>query len=266
MSSSIKSSLSFRLRRLFSRCRARFYTASALISARLGRGDLCSLGRIFGTDKCTSHNYTPVYHAMFQRLRSERIKLLEIGIGGDEDAARGGHSLRMWKRYFPRGRIFGIDLYDKSAFKEPRIHIERVDQSSPAELEAFARTYGPFDIVIDDGSHICDHVVTSFKSLYPFVSENGFYVVEDTQTSYWPAYGGSSENLDASSSSLPFFKRLTDFVNHQEIICPSTEIIELGCQIVSLSFFHNLVFVRKGRNDEPGMDARNHAPPPQRRS
>jgi hypothetical protein len=40
--------------------------------------------------------------------------LFEIGIGGYDNENKGGNSLRMWKNFFPFGKIFAIDIYNKS--------------------------------------------------------------------------------------------------------------------------------------------------------
>ena len=74
------------------------------------------------------HGYLKHYRAPFQPWRNKRIKLLEIGIGGHE-TKQGGYSLRMWKDYFPKGEIYGLDLYDKSHLQQPRITILQGDQN-----------------------------------------------------------------------------------------------------------------------------------------
>ena len=50
---------------------------------------------------------------------------------------------------------------------------------------------GPPDVIIDDGSHIGEHVCTTFEALFPSMAAGGVYVIEDLHTSYWPSYGGA---------------------------------------------------------------------------
>ena len=88
----------------------------------------------------------------------------------------------MWKVYFPKAQIFGIDIHDKSALEENRIRIFHGSQSDPTFLEQVIATIGTIDIVIDDGSHINEDVIFSFNSLFPSLSKTGIYVIEDTQT------------------------------------------------------------------------------------
>jgi hypothetical protein len=75
--------------------------------------DLTKLAIEYRTDKWGGHFYTPHYHAHLMHLRESPINLLEIGIGGYDDPAKGGESLRMWQDYFPNGKIYGIDIANK---------------------------------------------------------------------------------------------------------------------------------------------------------
>ena len=36
-----------------------------------------------------------------------------------------------------------------------------------------------FDLIIDDGSHVVEHMILSYKTLSKYVSDNGFYIIED---------------------------------------------------------------------------------------
>ena len=124
-----------------------------------------------GTDKI-GHGYIEYYRRYFGDLRFRKIKLLEIGIGGNGHT-QGGASLRMWKDYFPRGQVFGIDIQDKRQLDQPRIKTFRGSQDDPAFLSEIADSHGPFDIVIDDGSHESKHVITSFNALFPPCNREG---------------------------------------------------------------------------------------------
>jgi len=153
----------------------------------------------------------------------------------------------MWKAYFRRSRIVGIDLYDKSHLSESRIDIRQCDQTNAEALLRLVEEYGGFDIVIDDGSHLNDDVVNTFKILFPTLRPNGIYAVEDTQTAYWRTWGGGIEN---PHSSISFFKRLVDGLNHSEYPIANYTPNYFDRHIVEIAFFHNLVLIRKGQNDE----------------
>jgi hypothetical protein len=201
------------------------------------------------TDKWGRHWYALRYEAHFAARRHDPLTLLEIGVGGYEDPARGGESLRMWRDYFPQARIFGLDVHDKRAQQDERIRIFQGSQDDRAFLERVVEQTGPLDIVIDDGSHRVPHVTASFEALFPHLREGGIYVVEDTQTSYWPTYGGSLD-LDAPHTSMALFKRLADGLNHAELIRPGWTPGFFDLNVESVHFYHNMVFVYRGRNDD----------------
>lgn len=134
-------------------------------------------------------HYFPIYEKHLMEWRNKSITILEIGV------SKGG-SLQMWKRFFgPLATIVGIDIDPNcKAFEEDGIHVRIGDQSDPAFLEALITEFGSFDIVLDDGSHQMAHINKTFEFLYPKVSKNGIYIVEDLHTAYWQEYGGGKDN------------------------------------------------------------------------
>lgn len=95
------------------------------------------------------------------------------GIGGYDDPRAGGASLRMWRAYFPKSRIYGIDIHDKSGHDEKRIRTFRGDQTDRGFLEGVVREIGRPNIIIDDGSHLNAHVVATFEILFPLLADDG---------------------------------------------------------------------------------------------
>lgn len=211
---------------------------------------LTSIAKKYGTDKAGSHFYTTHYETHFNKFRDAKIKLLEIGVGGYEYPDKGGKSLRMWKEYFKNGSIFGIDIHDKHLLEEDRIKTFRGSQIDAEFLKSVMSETGSADIIIDDGSHLNKHVITSFKILFPFLNTGGIYVIEDVQTSYWPNHGGSSFNLKKSGTTINFFKHLTDCLNYEEFDNPYYKPTYFDKHIVSINFYHNIIFIHKGINNE----------------
>ena len=211
--------------------------------------DLVALARKHGTDKWGTHRYAQHYDHALEHLRDEPVNLLEIGVGGYSDPAKGGHSLRMWKEFFPRGHIFGMDIHDKSRLEEDRIRIFRGDQGDPESLRAVAKQIGRLDVIIDDGSHLSDHVVTTFETLFPLLEPNGIYAVEDLQTSYWPERHGSLDR-DSPDTSMGMLKRLVDGLNYEEFLDEDYEPTYTDVHVVAAHFFHNLAIIEKGDNLE----------------
>ncbi|MET7682445.1 hypothetical protein [Streptomyces sp. NPDC005423] len=211
--------------------------------------DLCKLATHFKTDKWGTHKYAQHYQRYLQHLKDEEFNLLEIGIGGYNRAGQGGASLRMWKHFFPRAQIFGMDIQDKSFVDEDRITTFVGDQSDPESLLAIQEKIGRLDVIIDDGSHRSPHVVTTFHTLFPLLTDGGIYAVEDTQSSYWPEWMGS-EDLDSPDTSMGLLKRLTDGLNYEEFVDDDYEPTYFDRNIRSVHFFHNLVIIEKGVNAE----------------
>lgn len=213
--------------------------------------DLVTLALKHGTDKQNGHSYAQHYQRHFEPFRDRPITLLEIGIGGYGDPRAGGESLRLWKEYFPRAQIVGLDIHEKSGLREDRIHTVMGSQDDPNVIRDLVAEFGGFDLVIDDGSHVSAQVIRSFELLFPELRSGGLYVVEDLQTSYWPGLGGSSADLRRDGTSINYFKALVDNLNYNEIIRPGYVPSYLDENVFALSFYHNLLFVEKADNREP---------------
>src|SRR5271166_1233802 len=202
-----------------------------------------------GTDKWGPHFYTPLYHALFSPLRNRPIRLLEIGVGGFAFNTIGGASLAMWADYFSNALITGIDIVEKRLTLDPRIKVFRGSQDDPIFLKNVCTERGPFDIIIDDGSHIPKQVTASFNILFPSLVDGGMYVIEDVQTAFWPQFGGSM--LDGGDT-MKLVRTIIECLNHAEIAVVGPPSLPLFAhQIKSLRAFHNVIIVDKGDNREP---------------
>ena len=190
-------------------------------------------------------HFFDVYEKHFSRFRNRPMRLLEIGIN------KGG-SMSLWRNYFgEQCEIHGLDIDPCTRdVVEDDITVHIGSQGDPGFLTRIAQEYGPFDLIIDDGSHINNHVIESFRYLFPKLKKGGIYVVEDTQTSYWEDYGGNSNNLNDNSTIYGFFKALIDGLNHEEFILDSYQKTYYDKHIVSMHFYHNMIFIYKGDNDE----------------
>jgi len=104
--------------------------------------------------------------------------ILELGV-------KGGASTALWKALFPAATVVGVDIRLRSwlgaASTDGVIYIEG-DQTDTALLARIAEEHGPFDLVIDDGSHVSDHQAISLRALMPHVRGDGLYVIEDVHT------------------------------------------------------------------------------------
>lgn len=220
------------------------------ISRGFSADNLTELATYHKTDKWGLHWYASHYEQHFRQLRKMNLNILEIGVGGYDDPTRGGASLRMWKDYFPNGLVYSIDKYDKSNLQEQRIKIFQGSQNDPDFLRWVVQQIGRVDIIIDDGSHINEHVITSFRTLFPLLADKGVYAIEDIQTSYWPSFGGDSYDLNRADTIMGFLKGLLDSLNYEEIAKRNYEPSYFDLNTVSLHFYHNLALIYKGKNAE----------------
>jgi len=156
------------------RCRCRLYDELTRIASK------------HPTDKGVTfypfHGYTRHYHSVFNTLRHLPITILEIGLARKRDRNDPRvtcPSLQLWAEYFPYASIVGFDLDDFSMVHQPRTTIFRGDQGNPKDLAQVVARFPRLDIVIDDGSHASFHQQNSLRTLWPYMTSNGIYVIED---------------------------------------------------------------------------------------
>ena len=200
--------------------------------------DLIDLARKSGTDKL-EHGYISYYKDHFDDLRDKSLNILEIGIAN-------GASLGMWQAYFPASQIHALDIRDKHAYESDRVRIYQGDQNDVGFLRSVAEQAGAFDIIIDDGSHFSEHVITSFTTLFPCLKADGIYVIEDLHTAYWHSYGGQWRDLNSGSTSMSFIKNLLDGLNCHWIPGRSSE--HFDQHIHAIHSYPKIVFIYKGDN------------------
>lgn len=219
-----------------------------------------------GSDKFFTHHYQRYYEKWLAPYRQkENLKLLEIG-------ANEGHSLKVWASYFDnnpdsivglaysgqngRQEVVNAGKYisaKRDKFKSDVLVLEG-DQSDPATMKLL-RHRGPWDIIIDDGSHVPKHVLFSLFSLWPNVKPGGLYVIEDIETSYWKAnkkiYGYKLRKtgfLSNSKNSVAYkLKEILDvLVRHQLGLNSSTlSIMPQDSELCSVTWGMNIVALHK---------------------
>jgi hypothetical protein len=161
----------------------------------------------------------------------------------------------MWRAYFPNGSIYGIDINDKRPHDRGRIKTFRGSQADPQFLDAVVRQIGKIDVILDDGSHINSHIVFTFQYLFPHLAPGGIYIVEDTQTSYWPDFfEGNETDRNDPKTAMGYFKALTDGLNWREFRNSYVpDYFDLN--IESIAFYHNLIIIRKWLQEDAALVA-----------
>lgn len=189
-----------------------------------------------GTDKVVKHNYHLRYPMFFELLRDKPIKMLEIGVAA-------GKSLRAWEEYFPNAQITGLDIQPRFKYTNTeKVFIYKGDQRNERLLIDIVKKRGPFDIIIDDGGHRMPPQQISFKVLFPTLVSGGWYVIEDTQTSYMRAFKGGYKH---PRSTIEMLKESIDVLHAEHV-----QDIDLNDKyplnkIDGIFFFEKIVFIRR---------------------
>jgi hypothetical protein len=147
--------------------------------------DLAHIAAKYDTDKAVHTHYLRNYEHYFGELRDREVRLFELGI-------KEGGSLYLWRDYFERGLIVGLDveavrLDDASG----RIRTYQGMQQDTELLDRIARANAPagFDIIIDDCAHIGVLARASFWHLFEHhLKSGGVYIIEDWGTGYWDGW------------------------------------------------------------------------------
>jgi GT2 family glycosyltransferase len=153
--------------------------------------------------------YLAEYNRLFSGFREQFVRMLEIGI-------QNGGSLEIWSKYFPNAQILvGCDINPdcaKLAYDDPRIQLVIGDANTDAVEKRILSHSTNFDLIIDDGSHTSGDIAKSFGRYFRHLNEGGLFIAEDLHCSYWCEFEGG---LYYPYSSMAFFKRLADVVNHE---------------------------------------------------
>jgi hypothetical protein len=195
-------------------------------------------------------HYFPIYERHFRPFVNRTSTFIEIGVSM-------GGSLQLWKRYLgPFARIVGIDIHPGcKAVEEDQISVRIGDQSDPIFLQQIIEEFGSPDVVVDDGSHLMEHITASFEFLYPRMDKNGVYLVEDLHTAYWDEYHGG---LGRPGSFIERCKTFIDELN-AEYSRGAVPVTDFSRTTLSMHLYDSVAVFERGQH------VKKHAPriPPQ---
>ena len=128
--------------------------------------------------------YFSAYEVAFGPLRHEPISILELGV-------HNGGSLRVFREYFTKARIIGLDIQDRPRGFPNNADFVKGSQADSGTLAKICEMGAPFDIIIDDAAHIGRLAKASYEYLYhDHLKPGGIYVLEDCTPSLtrdnWP--------------------------------------------------------------------------------
>jgi cephalosporin hydroxylase len=200
---------------------------------------LDEIGLRNGTDKASDgHDYLRVYE---QVIPSDTpVKLLEIGWYK-------GASMRTWREWLnPESIVVGVDINQPP---EPvdRVHFRRADATTD-DIGRVAVEFGPFDVIVDDGSHLSSHVIASFNRLWPHLIPGGLYIVEDLHVSYHPDWHGHDHPWKpgpGGQTSMQFLKGLADDVHYGHAGAGPAARRVLTGRVESIAFHPGVAILRK---------------------
>jgi hypothetical protein len=117
----------------------------------------------------------------------------------------------MWQSYFPKARIFAVDILDTSQFSNARVTTLIADQANRDHLQsAIAVSGSDIDVLIDDGGHTMEQQQVSLGFLFRHVKPGGYYVIEDVHTSLpalWKGYGVARDGANTTLRMIENFIR-----------------------------------------------------------
>ena len=126
-------------------------------------------------DYWRKHNYTEFYGPLFNRIRNDKLKIVEIGV-------RWGGSILMWLDYFPNAEIYCFEIN----LKQLKVELPKTDRLKVFEGNAYDENFvkkklenEKFDIIFDDGSHNVNDQIKFFNIYKNYIKKNGYMLCED---------------------------------------------------------------------------------------
>jgi hypothetical protein len=150
------------------------------------KAEQLTFGGMTGGDRMLHHAYAPVYSRYLKSFfQTKDLTLAEFGI-------LRGTGLAIWCDLFPTARVIGLDI-DISHFEGNRVNLEKRGAFRHNRPEIFefdqlvtGRHYlesilkdSKFNIVVDDGLHSKESIMTTWRSVEPFLAERFVYLIED---------------------------------------------------------------------------------------
>jgi len=173
---------------------------------------------VTSSDKNFWHGYIDFYEPFFESRSIGSIA--EIGIFK-------GNSIRWLLDRFPEANIYGADilpLQNEWPVSE-RFNFLQTDQGDVEQLNRFFSS-GPFDLIIEDGSHFPEHQALYLIEGVRVMNSGGIYILKDVHTSH-------PMNIDYNKKKGFFFKRKIQKGNALSVLLGINHYKRIGCEITN---------------------------------
>ena len=160
--------------------------------------DLDKLLFHYGSDKSNfiknqntrGHGYSKFYSKYFEKFKSKKINILEIG-------SYSGASAAAFNKFFENSQIICFDInISKFIYNSKNIKVFGLDIKDYNKVKKILNRINEenhFDLIIDDGSHNLEDILLAFKNMFKHVKKGGLYVIEDYK---FPNYYSYNKNID----------------------------------------------------------------------
>jgi hypothetical protein len=190
------------------------------------------------------NHYIEIYDLYFNKYRGKEVHILEIGV------SQGG-SLELWKKYFgDKMHLYGVDINPRcKELEDEQVTIFIGEQEDRNFLNELKNKIPKVDILIDDGGHTMIQQITTFEEMFSHVKEDGFYLCEDTHTSYIDAFHGGYKKKDTF---IEYSKNFIDYINawHSENKA-KLDVTDFTKSVYGLHFYTGVVLIEKKRMEAP---------------
>ena len=127
------------------------------------------------SSKIKGHGYSIFYQKYFKNLRSNNLKILEVG------SFYGNASAALYF-YFKKSKLFAADIYpDLFRYRSNRIENFYVNSSDENSIQKniIDKFSDNFDIIIEDAGHSLKDQIISLFMLFKKLNSGGLFIIEE---------------------------------------------------------------------------------------
>jgi len=188
---------------------------------------------IFKKTEKKSHGYSKFYKQKIEKLKNQKINILEIG-------SYAGASAAAFVKYLPKSNIFCFDInISNFEYKSKKIHVFGIDIKNQKKtiktLNKITEKFKikEFDIIIDDGSHNLSDILIALKFFFKYLRSKGLYVIEDFKHPNYYQYNKNINHLLIDE----LFENLEKKNTFNSILFTKNEQLELMSMVDKIEVF-----------------------------